>query len=273
MARETVGINGQEIAYLESPGTGRPVIFVHGNSSSADTWQPLLDGPFGAQFRCLALDLPGHGESAPAADPATYSLPGYAKIVAGFATTLDAPSAVFVGWSLGGHVVLEAAPALPEASGFVIFGTPPVAEAAQMAEAFYPNPAMSVGFTAEVSPEDALTYATSFTAPASPLILDGFTADILRTEGTAREALFASVGEGKFTDEIEVVTNLDKPLAIIQGAEEQLVNRDYLERLNIPALWRGQVQIVPNAGHATHQEQSEDFTILLTNFMADLAAN
>ncbi len=42
---------------------------------------------------------------------------------------------------------------MPAAAGYVIFGAPPVASAARMADAFLPNPAMNVGFTADVSPE------------------------------------------------------------------------------------------------------------------------
>ena len=91
MHRLTADIDGQEISYLQSEGDGRPVVFVHGNSASARTWRPLLDGPFGRRFRCLALDLPGHGESAPAADHALYSLPGYAAVLAGFAGALLEP--------------------------------------------------------------------------------------------------------------------------------------------------------------------------------------
>ncbi len=152
----------------------------------------------------------------------------------------------------------------------MIFGTPPVASAAQMAEAFLPNPAINVGFTADVSPKDALAYASSFTAPGSPLPLDGFTADILRTDGTARAAMFGSVGEGRFADELAIVTGLSQPLAIIHGADEQLVSLPYLEQLSIPALWRGSVQVVPGAGHATHQEAPEEFAALLTAFIRDL---
>ncbi len=267
---EKVRVGDQEVAYLRSSGTGRPVVFVHGNSSSAATWRPLLDGPFGSRFRCLALDLPGHGDSAPAADPSLYSLPGYAGVVAGFAAALDTSDAVFVGWSLGGHIVIEAAPQLPAAAGFVIFGTPPVASVAQMGEAFLPNPAMNVGFTAEVSQADALAYASSFTAPGSSLPLDDFTADILRTDGTARAALFGSIGEGRFADQLAIATGLTQPLAIIQGADEQLVSRPFLEGLSIPALWRGAIQIVPGAGHATHLEATDQFAALLTDFITDL---
>jgi len=132
MDEQQIDLGGQRIAYAQSEGQGRPLIFVHGNSASARTWQPLLDGPLGRQFRCLALDLPGHGRSAPARHQGSYSLPGYAAVLVGFAEATGAAGAVVVGWSLGGHIALEAAPAMPAAAGFVIFGTPPVAAAEQM---------------------------------------------------------------------------------------------------------------------------------------------
>jgi len=266
-----VTVDGQQIAFLESEGDGRAVIFVHGNSSSARTWLPVLTGPFAQKFRCLAFDLPGHGRSAPAADHSAYSLPGYAAVLAGFAQACGAADAVIVGWSLGGHIALEAAPVMPAADGYVIFGTPPVASVAQMADAFLPNPAMNVGYTADVSPELARAYAASFTAQGSALPLDEFTADVLNTDGAARAALFASVGEGRFTDELAIVAALGRPLAILQGEGEQLVNLTYLQQLSIPSLWRGRVQLIPGAGHAAHQEATATFTYLLGQFLADLS--
>ncbi len=270
MTEHSVEVGGQQIAYLESDGDGRTVIFIHGNSSSARTWRPLLHGSFGRRFRSLALDLPGHGKSAAATDPSVYSLPGYAAIVAGFADATGARDAVVVGWSLGGHIALEAAPAMPDAAGFVIFGTPPVASAAQMGDAFFPNPAMNVGFTAAVSSDDAAAYATSFTAPGSTLSLDEFTADILATDGAARASLLASIGEGRFADEIAIVESLRQPLAIVHGAGEQLVNLSYLRQLTVPGLWRGEVQLINGAGHAPHRETPEQFASLVEQFLSDL---
>jgi pimeloyl-ACP methyl ester carboxylesterase len=269
--QQSVEIAGQKIAYLESPGRdGRTVIFVHGNSSSARTWLPVLAGDFGQRFRCLAVDLPGHGRSAPAGDQSDYSLPGYAAVLAGFARALGAAGAVVVGWSLGGHIALEAAPALPEAAGFVIFGTPPVGSPAQLAEAFLPNPAMNTGFTADVSEAEAQAYAASFTAPGSALPPSEFVPDILATDGAARAGLLASIGAGRFADEVAIAAGLRQPLAILQGDGEQLVSLDYLRGLTIPALWRGEVQLIPGAGHAPHQEVPARFAALLTEFNGDL---
>ena len=267
MDEQRITVDGQELAYTQSEGQGRAVIFIHGNSSSSRTWNGILAGPFGQRFRCLAFDLPGHGDSAPAED---YSLPRYARTLTGFAQATGAADAVVVGWSLGGHIALEASPGLAAAAGYVVFGTPPVSSAAQLAEAFLPNPAMNVGFAAVVSPEDARTYAASFTAPGSALPLDDFVADILRTDGEARAGLFASVAEGRFADEIAITGALQQPLAILHGEAEQLVNLAYLQKLTIPTLWRGTVQLIPDAGHALHQEAPEAFTILLEHFIADL---
>jgi pimeloyl-ACP methyl ester carboxylesterase len=271
VGEQQIDVGGQQIAFTQSEGGGRPVIFVHGNSSSARTWAPVMTGPFGQRFRCLAFDLPGHGGSAPARNHADYSLPGYAAVLAGFAQATGVAEAVIVGWSLGGHIALEAAPAMPAAAGYVIFGTPPVAAAAQLGEAFLPNPAMNVGFTASVGPTEARAFAASFTAPRSAQSLDEFVADILRTDGEARAGMFASIGEGRFADEVAIAGALRQPLAILQGEGEQLVNLDYLRQLTIPSLWRGRVQLIPGAGHAPHQETPEKFAGLLDEFIADLA--
>jgi pimeloyl-ACP methyl ester carboxylesterase len=266
----SVDVADQRIAFVASAGTGRPVVLLHGNSSSSRVWRPLMAGPFGQRFRCLALDLPGHGRSARAALPDTYSVPGYAGILTGFLTALAAQDAVIAGWSLGGHIALEAAPALPEAAGFVIFGAPPVGTAAQLGEAFLPNPTLNVGYTADVDTEAALSYATSFLAPGSAIPPDEFVADILATDGQARAALFASIGEGRFADEVAVAARLTQPIAVLHGEHDQLVSLDYLRGLTMPTRWRGAVQILPGVGHAPHVEAPRQFADIATRFITDL---
>jgi pimeloyl-ACP methyl ester carboxylesterase len=271
LTEKSVTVAGQELAYRESAGTGRAVVLVHGNSSSNRTWGALMADPFGERFRCLAVDLPGHGHSKPPADADDYSLPGYAANLAGFMAATGAEDAVVVGWSLGGHIVLEAAPHLPKAAGFVIFGTPPVSSPAQLAEAFLPNPAMNVGFSAEVDADAARSYAVSFLAPGSTFPLAAFVADILATDGAARAGLMASLGTGRFTDEATIVAGLPQPLAVLHGEGEQFVNLDYLRAVTMPTLWRGEVRVLPGVGHAPQEEAPEEFAAVLTEFITELA--
>lgn len=264
---ESVVVNGQTVAYRESAGTGRPVVFVHGNSSSSATWRPLLDGDLGRTYRCVAVDLPGHGDSPPATDPGVYSMPGYGAQIAGLARKLGLRHAVYVGWSLGGHILIEAAPSLPDPAGIVVFGTPPVADAGGLATAFLPNPAVAIGFTPEITAGQAREYAESFLAPGSTYPTAAIEADILATDGAARGGLGASIAEGRFADEVAIASALGVPLAVLHGAEEQLVSLEHLRGLSLPTLWRGEVQLIAGAGHAPHLEQTEAFAALIDAFV------
>lgn len=268
MNHKEVEINGQRIAYRESAGTGQPVLFIHGNSMSGRSFERQLENLLGEQYRLVALDLPGHGESGPAPDPkSAYTLPGYAAVVSGFAKILEINDAVLVGWSLGGHVLLEASGQLPESAGLMIFGTPPAGKPVA-ADAFMPNPLLPLMFKSALSDEEAAAATAGFFRPDSripPFSIE----DMRRTDGKAREALGLSVAEGNYTDEVTVVATLTTPLAVVHGEMESVASLSYLKGLDIPTLWRNEIQIIPDAGHTPHWEQPELFNSLLREFICD----
>lgn len=271
MQKETLTIGADTVAVYQSKGTGKPaVLLIHGNSCSSRSYQRQIESAFGEKFRLVAMDLPGHGQSPPASNPATYSLPGYAEIVVEVAKQLGLAEAVFVGWSLGGHIVLEASGQLPKAGGRMIFGTPPLAFPPAMAEAFLPNPAMGAAFKPDLTEEEAAGFASAMFKPGTP-VPDFFLDDIRRTDGQARARLAASIQPGGYADEIAIAANLSAPLAILHGEHEQLVNRAYISALKMPALWRGALQVVADAGHAPHWEQPNQFNSLLEAFLRDTA--
>ena len=270
MSQKFVQLASLKIAYRESSGTGQPVMLIHGNSSSGGSYEKQINSDFGNKYRVVAIDLPGHGKSDPAASIADYSLPGYARVIAEMAEALDMEDAVFVGWSLGGHIVLEAHNLLPKAKGFVIFGTPPLAFPPAMEEAFLPNPVVNIGFVADVTEEQAAAYAGSFFAPGASVDLAPFVQDILRTDGNARAGVGASIQPDGYQDEVAVAANLAIPLAIFHGAEEQLVNAEYISNLTMPTLWRNGIQMIADAGHAPHWEQPDQFNALLEAFLTDV---
>ncbi|NES02529.1 MAG: alpha/beta hydrolase [Okeania sp. SIO2F4] len=269
---EKVEISTQNISYYESSGKEQTIFLLHGNSSSGRCYLHQLQGELGETYRLIAMDLPGHGLSDVAANPeVTYNLPGYADAVVEVAKALDASDGIFLGWSLGGHILLEAADKLTDARGIAIFGTPPIADnPPDLENAFLPHPSLSLGLTAELSQEDMLAYLTTFFRPDMKEIPELFLEDIALTDGRARANLGASITPGGYQNEIEIVSNMKIPLMIIHGEQEQLVNADYIAKLKMPSLWNGEIKFITNAGHAPHWETPEKFNSLLMDFIIDV---
>lgn len=112
---------------VRASGSGPAIVFLHGNSCSSRALQRQLESELAHHFRLIAIDMPGHGDSPAATRPeSTYiPFPGYAAAVVAAVDALDAHSAIFVGWSLGGHMLLEASDRLLQATGFVLMGAHP----------------------------------------------------------------------------------------------------------------------------------------------------
>jgi pimeloyl-ACP methyl ester carboxylesterase len=267
METKVIKTDAGSIAWRQSAGTGPAIVLVHGNSASSKAFARQLEGPLGQKYRVIAFDLPGHGDSDDAADPAkTYNMPGYARVLMDVVKHLGIQDAVFAGWSLGGHIVLEATPDLFDAKGFVVFGTPPPGLPPAMDKAFLPHPAMEFTFSPAMNEEQARAYVAAAFRPGATDLPATMIADVLRTDGRARAQLLAP---GIRRDQIEVAANLTRPLAVLHGAQEQLINGDYFKTLEMPTLWRGAVQVIDNAGHIPQWEQSETFDALLDAFVAD----
>jgi len=80
------------------------LIFVHGFACSLEDWDAQVNG-LSTQFRCVALDLPGHGSS-PAPEAATIAALGSAVNVA--KKQAGGRTAVLIGHSMGCRVINEA---------------------------------------------------------------------------------------------------------------------------------------------------------------------
>lgn len=270
MQHKDIQVNGQKIAYYESLGhsTGPAVVMLH--RLSGRCFQKQLESPFGKKYRLIAMDLPGHGMSDKAAEPEkSYTLPGYAEVIVSFARQLGLQRAVFVGWSLGGHIILEAAGRLA-ASGLMIFGAPPISSLAEYQEACFPNPALSRIFNRELSNEEISAWVAACFRPGANNIPDFLATDIKEADGIEREVLGVSAMNGNFKNEVEVVAGLNIPIAIIQGEKDQITNPAYLRKLHIPTLWRGEIQIIQDAGHIPQWEQPERFNQILEEFIESM---
>ena len=101
-----VRVLGREVNVVDTGGSGPPMVFVHGLGGRWQNW--LLNIPaFMDTHRCIALDLPGFGESEMPAEE--ISIRGYAKVLDALLVELGVDSAVLVGNSMGGFISAELA--------------------------------------------------------------------------------------------------------------------------------------------------------------------
>jgi pimeloyl-ACP methyl ester carboxylesterase len=137
---EFVEVNGARIHYLAwgEPGR-RGLVFVHGGAAHAHWWTHVA-APYARQYRVVAIDLSGHGDSDKRQD---YSLEQWAEEV--MAVSRDAGIAgppVVVGHSMGGFVsIASAAIHGDELDGVIIVDSPvtepdPEIDAARTKQAF-----------------------------------------------------------------------------------------------------------------------------------------
>lgn len=101
----SIVLHGRDVSFLDYPGTGTPLVLLHGVGSSADGWQPAAPMLAATGSRVLAIDLPGHGESSK--QPGDYSLGSLASTVRDLLDALGIERAVLIGHSLGGGVALQ----------------------------------------------------------------------------------------------------------------------------------------------------------------------
>lgn len=115
IVRASRGPRGKRRAYLAAgaaPGpTAGTILLIHGTGVSARAWLHQLRG-LGASLRVLAVDLPGHDESDPIAEP---TVEGYAEGAHELLGVLGTGPVFVAGHSLGGAVAQALAARHPEA--------------------------------------------------------------------------------------------------------------------------------------------------------------
>jgi pimeloyl-ACP methyl ester carboxylesterase len=110
-ARRIVLANGVELAYSDTGGTGPIVLCLHAIGHGARDFEDL-SRRLAPQYRVLALDFPGQGNSGPDLEPA--SAKRYAELVTEFVDQLHLDSVVLIGNSIGGATAVRYASSHPD---------------------------------------------------------------------------------------------------------------------------------------------------------------
>jgi pimeloyl-ACP methyl ester carboxylesterase len=108
----TVALHGRHVTYLEA-GNGPVLLLIHGMAGTCENWRAVIE-PLARRHTVIALDLPGHGSSAPGGGD--YSLGALAAGLRDLLVALGHDRATLVGHSLGGGIAMQFAYQFPEAT-------------------------------------------------------------------------------------------------------------------------------------------------------------
>lgn len=96
--------------YIEQ-GEGQPLILLHGNGESCDYFEHQIPC-FAAEYRVIAIDTRGHGQSPRGEKP--FTIKQFAEDLHDFMDAHDIGKAILLGFSDGGNIALTFALKYPE---------------------------------------------------------------------------------------------------------------------------------------------------------------
>ena len=99
--------NGISLEYLDR-GEGEVILLLHGLGSTKADWD-LQEEPFSEDFRIIAPDLRGHGNSSKPKEKEDYGIPECAEDMKLLLDELGIAKCMVVGFSMGGAVAFEMA--------------------------------------------------------------------------------------------------------------------------------------------------------------------
>lgn len=260
-----VTVNGLKINYRDTGGSGPPVVLVHGFTGNVRNWA-LTVPAIRDRFRCVSLDLPGHGLSGKPTDAPSYELSKMAEVVWGAIQALGLEKPVLMGHSMGGMISQLVLLAHPEAFRALVL----------------------VDTASETIAIRNIDRQKMVDAVKSGGIEAAFELQLANAEPRLREnAQFVALWREQF-----MMTSAE---AYLGGAEamsgrESLLGR--LQDVRIPtlivcgendlpflapskkmheAIPGSQLEIIPGAGHSPTFETPEKFNAVLTTFLNKIA--
>lgn len=250
--------------YYEQSGHGPDVVLVHGWGSHGRIWSEIAHA-LSADFRVTVPDLPGHGRSRDFA-PEAFTPETMAQQIQDL---LPGP-AIWVGWSMGGLVVLAAAQQAAEAVSRLVLvnATPKYVQSPDWPHAM--PPAVLEQFALNLEQDYAGTierFLTLQTAGDDRAVLRRLR-EIFRHGEPVTAALRAGLRLLMDQDRRAVLPGIATPALVVQGERDRLVPMD-AARFLAQRLPRARLAPVPGAGHAPFLSHPELFLEKLKDFLHD----
>jgi len=251
------------LGYLELGRTDAPcVVFLHGFGADLLTWQLCLV-PLAASYRVIALDLPGHGRTAP--DVGDASLHFMTDWLDEAFDVLGITDAHIVGHSMGAKIALGFALAHPERVASLALISP-----AGLGGEFHHDTLDAFLH----DPEHAEILAAQLVGPRGQALIPSLAQSLRQAaDPVRREALAQLLGQAKtyglahfngiMAPEGFDWSKIRVPLTLLWGDHDRLIPMPEARRLPLSA----PVHLIEGAGHLPHMEASSAIVSHLKEFL------
>ncbi|GAB3546661.1 alpha/beta fold hydrolase [Spirosoma fluminis] len=255
----TTTINGIPLNVLESGSGPVTLVFLHYFGGSALEWQ-FVTANLSGNYRCLAVDLRGFGDSQPVggfSTHTTFSVDDMADDVVALIRQSNVTQYVLVGHSMSGKVALALAARQPAGllSLVLVSPSPPVPEPIPDDE----RQKLIVTYGQRPGAEETLKNITE--VDISNDVREQIIADDLRT---AKPAWMAWLTAGSLEDISERMAGINVPVHIIVGSDDRALSPDVQNELVLPYIKKATVTTVPKAGHLLPWEIPDKLAAFIT---------
>jgi len=261
----TLTLHGVPVHVEDTGGSGEPIVFVHGLLFSSRMFEAQM-AALAPQFRCVAIDLPGHGRSGDAPGRSYTIEQAYDDTVAVIEQMGLAPCH-FVGLSMGGFVGLRLAARRRE-----LLRTLTVLDTSAD-----PEPAANVPRYRRLAFVARLFGPGAVVSPVMPILFSRtFLHDATKVEARERwrRALRANrrgvvrsvVGVIEREGVADLLPGITTPTFVIVGAEDVATPACHSEKIRdlVPG---ARLLAVPGAGHSSTVEQPELVSRAIHDFL------
>lgn len=256
-------IDNFKISYLDiNSHNEEALFFIHGNSHAKNSFKDQLESPLLKNYRLIAIDLPGHGNSDKSSQ---YTLPLFAQVVSELISRLNLKKVLLVGHSLGGHVALHTLEHI-RPSGLLIYGTPMLKKPIDFS-CFLPNE-NAAALSKEVSTTHEIELFLTelrYQGEEREIARNNF----LQTDPRVRTGILESAVTGNYSDESILLNKFEGKIKVLVSHEENLVNNSYIEE-TLSTIGKVDSMERISGGHVPHVERKEEFNSILASFANDV---
>jgi len=251
-------VNNQEIhAREEGPPNARIALMIHGWGSSWFAVSPVFN-QMKQRYRCIAIDLPGYGDSPRLTSRTT--IPAYIDLVISFLKEISKQPVILVGHSMGGMISLGVSLKAPEMVERMVLLCPTISGRLSLFINMFMTPFVILerfpagGLIVSLLEPSMLSLTDSILRPALFADRTGITreeyekirADARRPgQGSVRAECFWAMRQHDIRDRLK---NVKTPSLVIWGMEDNTVP---LRDASVVAReWAdADLRVIPNAGH------------------------